>query len=396
MKIWRAIFFGLMVFWFLAGAASGIRIFYVMLLLQILLVMAAAGISIWAALTFAYLQELSVASTLRGQPVSLLLDIHNEKPIPFPLMRIRLATPDPLEKRDLNFNLGANSELAFDLPLECPHRGEYLIGMTIIDFIDIFGIVRLPFDMRLLPYYRQKKLLVYPQLNDLRGLTLANLSSQSFSRRQFATDDLQEPFSTIRDYRRGDPRKLIHWKASLRQQKLLTRQFDQSNEPHILLLLDLSKPAGPAMFTLQTIDACCEAAAAMIHDLLRQDWPLRIVSFSEKREVRVGNGLRDFQHLYQWLAQVPFAGDSPFHLRLSGELAQSSGCKAILAITHNPDPAILPVLLTAHRSQIPIFMLFTGLAAEDAALVAQVRQAGLKAWFYHAGDDLATVLGQTS
>ena len=368
MKSRQLIYGCLALVWLLAGTASGERVFFVLLAVQLFLLLAGLAANIWAALTFAYTQELSAETTTRGQPVHLLLNIHNEKPVPFPLMRIQTALPDPAARRELNFNLAAGSRLFFDLELECPHRGDFIVGMTVIDFIDLFGLLRLPFDMRLLPYYREKRLLVYPRLIELPGLHLSAIGQPAPSARQKSVDDLMEPFAGVRDYRPGDPGKLIHWKASLRQRKLQTRLFDQSGEPHILLLLDLQPPAGNPEEVLQTIDTCCEAAAALIHTLLGRGWPLRLVCSGDSRREQTGRSLRDFERLHRWLAQVTFSGKIPFHQLLAGELTGHYAGGAILAITHAASPEILSVLASSQRGQAQVYSLFTGPAANDAEI----------------------------
>lgn len=389
MKTWRPVFYGLAAFWLLLGLSSGNRIFFVLFAVQALLVLAALIMNLWAALSFTYLQELSVENTLRGRPVQLNLSVFNEKAIPYPMMRICLATANPQEQRQLDFNLSARSRLHFDLTLECPHRGEFQIGMTIIDIIDIFGILRLPFDMRLLPYYRLKNLLVYPRLSELSSLPMPALGNQRFSRQNFATEDVHEPFSTVRSYRRGDPRKLIHWPASIRQQKLLTRQFEQAAEPRVLLIMDLQKPGGNSENALQAIDICCECMAAMIHYLLRQGFPLQIISIGSETKIQTCSKPQDFQRLYSWLARIAFDGSRPLHLTLPAILASRPEAQAVLLVTADIRPELLPVLAGMRRDETPVYSLFaspSGSAATEAAMASQMQQSGLPAWFIHYGE----------
>jgi uncharacterized protein (DUF58 family) len=394
----------LAVIFLLVGLATGSRIFFVLFFSQIFLLSAALVMNVWAAFSFTFVQEISVQRTLRGRPIRLHLALHNEKPIPYPLMRIRLATPVWQEKRELDFNLAANSMQEFDLLLECPHHGEFDIGMTVIDFSDVFGLLRLPFDMRILPYYRMKQLLVYPQLAVLDSLALPALGSKSFTRLLHATDDQDEPFSMIRDYRRGDPRKLIHWKASLRLQKLQTRQFDQSAVPYILLVLDFGQPAVYDEAALQGGDVCTECAAALAHYILRQKWPLQMVSLGRQRIVHTGHGMKDFQGIYRWLATAPFDGQKPFPDLLAAELAAtqsagqlggSEGARAVVVITANQQPRLLEALLQRRYSLLPVYSIIAGPAGGrpgESALQEQMQQSGLSAWFIHYGDDLAESL----
>ena len=395
MKHWRLAYYLLAIGWLLAGLGSGSRVFFVLFFAQMFLALLSLAMNVWAALSFTYVQTLDVERTLHGRPVHLSLKVHNEKIIPYPMMHIRLQTPAYEEKRSLQFNLTGNSDVSFDLTLECPYRGEYEVGMTIIDFIDIFGIVRLPFDMRLLPYYRMKNLLVFPLLDELDSLPLPTLDSKAFSRHRFATEDQHEPFSTIRKYRRGDPRKRIHWKASLKQQELMTRQFEEAAEPHMLLVLDLNRPPWPGELAVQAEDALCECATALIHYLLRQDWIVNIHSLGKKEIKDTGKNLADFQKFYHWLAQVKFDGRGDFLTSLEKILDQNKQIKAAMVITTRIDQRILEVLHRQHHPGRPVFTLFAGPArpaAGEALLRQQMQQSNLPAWFMHYGERLSNQL----
>lgn len=390
MKIWRTTFICLMFAWLLAGLISGQRIFFILFLLQLLLLASAVVVNIWGALSFAYTQKLSEEQIIRGRQTYLHLELHNEKPIPYPMMQIHLATADPTNPKRLNINLGSKDRLLFDLTLECPHRGEFLIGMTTIDFVDLFGLIRLPFDMRFLPYYREKRLLVLPRLIELESPSLQGSGSRMPDQRFFATDQTQDPFSSVRAYRPGDPRKLIHWKLSSRHRSLLTRQFDHLSEPCVLLLLDLSLPKGGSKKdVLSAIDSCCEATCAIILSMLKRGWPVQLVTHDQSRERLNIENLSGFEKIHNWLAKVPFSGHYFFSKLLADELATASHVRGVLAVTHDASYDLIPVLLNARHSPTPVQTFFTGPAAEDPVLISQIRQNTIPAHFFRNCDDLA-------
>ena len=415
MKYWRPAYYSLMSFWLIAGLASGQRIFFVLFASQALLALNALVMDIWAAYTFRFLQTLSASKTIHGQPVKLELHIYNENILPYPLMKIRLATAVLNEQRDLQFNLSAGSQIDFDLILECPYRGDYQVGMTIIDFVDIFNLVRLPFDMRKLPYYRSPDLLVYPMLHRFDRLPLPALERKSFSRRNFATEENSEPFSTIRSYRPGDASKQIHWKASSRQQTLLTRQYDQSAEPRVLLVLDFQKPPWTNEAAWQAEDVLCENAAGLIHHLLRQDKTLSLVSlgvaspFADERE---HYGMKNFQRFYKWLAAVPFVEPGEEFQAKSGRqamflsrqlailAADVTDNRALLVLTTQVDLALVPALIQLRRRNRPVMIIVAGpgpaqvamtedqlqVARQAAELQRQLDELQLPSWFASFGE----------
>ena len=448
MKYWRPAYYGLMAFWLLAGLGSGQRAFFVLFFSQALLALAALAMNVWASYTFLFQQTLSSSQTVHGQPVHLMLHIYNENILPYPLMKIRIATPIRNEHRDLQFNLAAGSQVDFDLVLDCPYRGDYRVGMTIIDFIDIFNLVRLPFNMARLPYYRMPELLVYPRLEHLHRIRMHLLERSASFRHHEATDDATEPFSTVRSYRPGDTRKMIHWKASCRQQTLLTRQFEQSAEPSVRLVIDFQAPPWTGEAAWQAEDALCESAAALIHQVLLLGLPLRLTCLGSPGPFTSDNllgsrGLKDFQQIYRFLAAVQFsrpsvnkpadnkpadnkqkefktAGNQPtgpdqqaslLTSLLADLAAETTESRAILVLTTQVDLALVPALNQLRRHKRPAMIVVAGpspdlatvsdlhlqLARQAAELQRQMNELQLPAWFVRYGEGLdAEMLRQQS
>ena len=394
MKQRQVVFFSLAAFFLVAGLLSGSRVFYVLLFSQLFLVLATLTLNLWAAVTFTYTQELSAPRTLRGRPVTLTLTIHNEKPLPFPLMRVRLVLASEKRQQDLVFNLAPDSRLEHRQEMPCPYRGAYAVGMTVIDFLDLFGLLRLPFDMRLLPYYRLKPLLVYPRLVELSRLNMPALDMQRFTRHQNLTDDHDQPYAMVRDYQPGDSGKHIHWKVSVRQQKLMTRTYEQATEPSVELILDLHRGGYDGENASQAEDIFCETATALVYYLLRQNWHLLVSGHGQQLQHLSGSSLKDFQPIYQWLASVRFDSRRSFVQPLRQSLG-SSRARARIVLTTRIEPELGSLLGQNRLSRTSIYTLVAGPARSnpnETKLAGLFRQSGLPVWFVHYGDDVARVL----
>jgi hypothetical protein len=113
-RILYAIVFGVVL---LTAMYSGLRVLYVLLFLQGLLLLAALAMNVWSAFTFAYVQEMDEHSSTRGETVHLHLEIHNERPFPYPMMRIRVRTLVPGKPWESTFNLAAHAHVSFDIPI---------------------------------------------------------------------------------------------------------------------------------------------------------------------------------------------------------------------------------------------------------------------------------------
>ena len=409
LKGWRPIYYSLAGFFLIAGLASGERPFFVLFLAQILLSLLALLVNLYAAWTFSFLQQTSASQVQHGDRVHLQLQIHNEKVLPYPLLRIRINQAEDPEPARLEFNLAPHSQRDFDVPLHCPYRGRYPVGMTVIDFIDCFNLVRLPFDLRHLPYYRMPELLVLPGFET--GVTLEGQAQARQAAAHLArpSNDNSEPYATVRPYQPGDSRREIHWKASLRQQTLLTRQYGQAIEPQVLLILDFSQPAWSGRLAWQAADALCSAACTLLHAYLSQQIPVRLISNQGPHlvESRTAQSLQDFESLRTWLGGMSFSAPVPLAdlLRKGHALFESARTIYLLTTAHEKasiDP-ILPLLARQNRPDRPchVILALPETAEKGAAVFAAnpnfdskvggslFRQNGLKVLVYRYGQPWA-------
>ncbi|AXR76632.1 DUF58 domain-containing protein [Natrarchaeobaculum sulfurireducens] len=99
-------------------------------------------------------------------------------------------------------------ETRLEYAIDLDARGERTVGPLSITVTDVFGLVRRRFE-----YDATASVLVYPRLFDLGGETARELRT--------AVDDTvadeRDEFDHLREYRRGDPRRDVHWKASAKR-----------------------------------------------------------------------------------------------------------------------------------------------------------------------------------
>ncbi|MCK5844260.1 MAG: DUF58 domain-containing protein [Victivallales bacterium] len=83
---------------------------------------------------------------------------------------------------------------------------------------------------------------IYPQtfrLNSLQLQSRNKIKSSTNGRAIGISGDGQDIFG-VREYRHGDPVRMIHWKASARQHKLVVKEFESMRLDRVTLLLDTS------------------------------------------------------------------------------------------------------------------------------------------------------------
>lgn len=309
MKLYRALYWTAMAGSALFGLYSGNRFCWLLFLLLALLLLAALLINIWTACSFSYIQELSSDQGEKGQTVGLHIGIYNDKPFPFSQMRVAAKAADPAEDQVLSIDLAPGENCSFDLELSLPRRGEFKVGMTRLELQDVFGLLPMGFDLRRLPYYRQKTLLALPRVREFR--LPAGPGESAIRRGRSASGTGQEELSYLRDWAPGDRLSRVHWAATAKTGELLTRQYQDPAGGGCLIYFDCRRlDDGPA-------DRLMECAATLLCAHLEQGEPVALRA--EGREAVRAFALGELTGLRQWLALLPFDRDrSP-----AGDLAEA-------------------------------------------------------------------------
>ena len=124
--------------------------------------------------------------------------------------------------------------ISWTAAIRCDKRGLFEWGPARLVATDAFGLETVEHE-QMVPL----RLVVYPELLPLPELSLAarHPLGDARARRQLLTD----PSRTIgvRDYRRDDPFKAIHWGATARRGELQTRVYEPTTSLSIAILLNL-------------------------------------------------------------------------------------------------------------------------------------------------------------
>jgi uncharacterized protein (DUF58 family) len=86
-------------------------------------------------------------------------------------------------------------------------------------------------------------------------------------------------FSHLRDYREGDLSRQIDWKASARRQKLISREYEDERNQHIVFMLDCGRRMRARDGHLAHFDHCLNATLLLSHVALRQGDSIALSTF---------------------------------------------------------------------------------------------------------------------
>jgi uncharacterized protein (DUF58 family) len=147
--------------------------------------------------------------------------------------------------------------------LELAQRGVYELGPLQINTRFPLGLVERGLNVEL-----RDRILVYPRLGRLTPDWQVRLrqASQFAQQKQPSGGSFDDEFHKIRDYRAGDDLRAVHWKTSARKSELMVREFQQSRDQDLVVLLDAWLPARPAVDDRLAVERAISLAASVAAD----------------------------------------------------------------------------------------------------------------------------------
>jgi len=342
-----------------AGLGTGRWEFYFLFSTMTLLVVAAFLLNIWTFYTLSYKQELSTSNVAKGDSPTLTIHIYNNKPFSLTMMRATIETPVPSRNEQLCFNISPFSEYSQVLELPCEFRGVYSVGVTNIEIGDIFGLLRIRFNMCRLPNYRPKRLTIYPSLISLPPISTQqghDETNQQGSVSQNYCED-GESFFDIRKYQFGDPFKRIHRIASARKRELFVKIYDNLSITSAIIIADTSKTDFTEEDSLRYADIVCECAGAIAQQYLKGGFAVTFIGSDDNAPAIECESPQDFQKLYDYLAEMEFETSGDIEQLLNSVVDKHSQVAAVFVMTLRSDDSFTNAMNALNMSGKPVKLL---------------------------------------
>jgi uncharacterized protein (DUF58 family) len=159
-------------------------------------------------------------------------------------------------------------------PVLFAKRGIYELGPAEIRTTDPFGFLHLVrrFGIR-------TEVTVYPEVFELAGFPLRGKQGDAEAKGYFAQRG--DEFSGLREYRRGDDRRHIHWKSVARTGELVVKEFAQESPQRHAVVMDLCRPGIGA--TEAEVEDAISSASSVLYHLFREGLPFRLLCADKGR-----------------------------------------------------------------------------------------------------------------
>ena len=193
---------------------------------------------------------------------------------------------------------GASSRVEYLLPTD--RRGVHLVGPLTVGHAD---------PLRLLsaarPMATQSVLTVHPAWQAVPPMPLGRSRNLDGPTTEAAPQG-GIAFHSLREYRAGDDRRLIHWRSSARTGTLMVRHLVVPTEPRTVIVLD----GQAAAYVGDAFEAAARVAASLAVSLVSGNFPLDLRLTDGRRET-AGSGADAGRRALDLLAAVVPSGDDP-------------------------------------------------------------------------------------
>lgn len=148
--------------------------------------------------------------------------------------------PSEFNSRDMPQSISLQPSIGVELiyTITPPHRGDAFFPGTELLLLSPFGLWRQRRRIKL-----ETAVKVYPNFAEISNYTLLatdnRLSQIGVKRRQRRGEG--SDFLQLREYRQGDSQRQIHWQASARLRKLISKEYQDEKNQQIIFLLDCGR-----------------------------------------------------------------------------------------------------------------------------------------------------------
>ena len=196
------------------------------------------------------------------------------------------------------YELLPGDEITRDTTLICRYRGTYKVGIKSVMLTDFLRLFRIRYNNP-----EPLEVTINPQVYHFTELRSFNLS-RILSREYPAGRTVLDP--TVRDYAPGDDRRRIHWKATARTGKLMSRLETGEEQQNISIILSTCRYEKKPADYLPVENRMLEIALALSRFFVSESIPVRAYHREEALAETSVSSNASFAEYYEILSKTFF------------------------------------------------------------------------------------------
>ena len=210
-----------------------------------------------------------------GQPSRVQLTLTNEARTPTGVLLLEDHLPYVLGPRPrfVLEGIGHGWRRHVSYTVRSDVRGHFDVGPMTVRVTDPFGLIELG-----RAFHTTASLTVTPRTVPLPGIMLGGAWTGSGDNRprSFATGSAEDV--TVREYRRGDDLRRVHWRSSARVGELMVRREEQPWQSRATVFLDNRLVSHRGQGVASSLEAAVSAAASVAVHLAQRGYAVRLVT----------------------------------------------------------------------------------------------------------------------
>jgi hypothetical protein len=210
-----------------------------------------------------------------GQQARVQLDLTNDGRMPTGLLLLEDQLPYVLGTRPrfVVDRMGPKWKRSVGYAVRSDLRGKYVVGPMTVRLSDPFGLVELD-----RAFQSTASLVVTPRVVALPAIPLSGAWTGSGDNRPraFATGSAEDV--TVREYRRGDDLRRVHWRSSARVGELMVRREEQPWQSRATLFIDNRTFSHRGRGAASSLEHAVSFAASIGVHLIQRGFVLRLVT----------------------------------------------------------------------------------------------------------------------
>lgn len=216
--------------------------------------------------SFSFSESQMFRSCERGREVGMHIELQNSSVFPYPRVEIAFFITDLFGEYDamrtMTVPLAPRETAGYDFDARFSHLGRYEAGIDHIVLYDLLGL----FTARIENETR-RSVVVRPRLFDFYQPEVDEVSDDESNNALKAIADDSTDYSSVREYRYGDPLKTIHWNLSARSADgtMYTRLFETYVAPTLCIVMDSFSASDDSEELMALFDGIVESAASLSH-----------------------------------------------------------------------------------------------------------------------------------